>query len=196
MSQYIVADLSWRVLGFIEADEPPEMEDRLIAEMLDPVPHWPDAPYPEAELIYSGGSLQWHDPRPVAEVAARCIAAIDAGADAARLLAISDPTRPLEYLQAETAARAWRAAGYAGAAPEDVDSWADAKQWTGQQAADDIITTADRWRAALSAIRRLRLMAKETIRRIAADPLGTNAEIDAILTTFQSNLSNLMQGVP
>jgi hypothetical protein len=196
MNQYVVADLSWRVMGFIEADEPPEMEDRLIAEMPDPVSHWPDAPYPEAELIFSGGSLQWHDPRQVAGVEAKSIAAIDADADAARMLAIGDPGRPLEYLQAEAAARAWYAAAYAGTAPKDVASWANAKEWTNQQAADDIIATADRWRDALSEIRRLRLMAKETIRRIAADPDGTNAEIDAILSAFQSDLSALMQGVP
>lgn len=69
--------------------------------------------------------------------------------------------------------------------------WATAKQWTAQQATDDIMATADEWYAALDKIRDLRLNAKENVRRVT----GVAADIDAIVAQFMTELSTLMKGL-
>jgi len=147
------------------------------------------------------GAPVWIETAPLAVVAARTIDAMDAEGEAARLKVIGDPTKVLEYQLAEAQARPYASAGYPDPVPECVASWADAKQWTnggapwtGQQAADDIITTADRWYAALAGIRRLRLDAKERVRAaVAAD--AQLADVDAIASQFSNDLSNLMKGL-
>jgi hypothetical protein len=69
--------------------------------------------------------------------------------------------RGTEYELAEQEATAYKAAGYPTTAPTSVVSWATAKQWTNQQAADDIIATATAWRSAMAAIRSKRLLCKQ-----------------------------------
>lgn len=98
------------------------------------------------------------------EMKAALVLAIDATADAARLAVAGDPLRAEEYRIAEGEAKAYQAAGYAGDVPPAVASWAEAKGWTGQQAADDILAVATAWNAALYAIRDARLKAKEAVR--------------------------------
>jgi len=154
-----------------------------------------------AVMMWRDGAPAWVEVAPLADVAARVIAAMDAEGDAARLLVIGDPTKALEYQRAEAQARPYAAAGYLGPAPPCVASWALAKRWTncgepwtGQQAADDIIATADRWNGALEGIRALRLDAKEQVRAVLAGA-GTPDEVEAIGRQFSADLSNLMKGL-
>lgn len=81
-------------------------------------------------------------------------------ADAQRLRIVGDACRAFEYQAAEQGAQAYKAAGYAGTVPGVVSSWATARGWTNQQAADDILAAATAFRAALEGIRAIRLKAK------------------------------------
>lgn len=141
------------------------------------------------------GAIVWVETASAAMSLPDVIAAIDAAADAARRAAIGDPARALEYQRAEMQARAYAAAGYTGAVPRCVKAWADPKGWTGQQAADDIITTADAWLEALDTIRDQRLAAKEAARAIAADPEGQAGAVHAVKNTFLTNLKTLMASI-
>lgn len=76
--------------------------------------------------------------------------------------------RAAEYTVAETEATAYAGAGYTGTVPASVASWATAKGWTAQQAADDINATAAAWRTAQAAIRAARLLRKEQARTAAS----------------------------
>ena len=159
------------------------------------------APTPTSQYMWTDAGPAWVERAPVDILAARAIDTIDAEGDAARMKVIGDPTKVLEYQLAEAQARPYAAAGYPDPAPECVASWAEAKRWanggepwTGQQAADDIITTADRWYAALERIRRLRLDAKERL-RAAVVAGAVLADVDAIVAQFSTDLSNLMKGL-
>jgi len=160
-----------------------------------------EAPTPTSEYMWTDAGPAWVERAPVTIVAARAIDKVDAEGDAARLKVIGDPTKVLEYQLAEAQARPYAAAGYPDPAPECVASWADAKRWanggeswSGQQAADDIITTADRWYSALERIRRLRLDAKERVRAAVAAGAAL-PDVDAIAQQFSTDLSNLMKGL-
>lgn len=121
------------------------------------------------------------------------LARIDALCDAARLGVVGDAARIKEYERTEAQARQYKAQGYPADVPTTVKSAQQAKWregWTAQQACDDIIAAADRWLAALDAIRDLRLKAKEDVR--AASGKG---EIDAAMTAFTTTLSGMMEGV-
>jgi len=159
-----------------------------------------DQPSPTADLLWQDRPA-WVETAPLEIIAARAIATMDAEGDAARLKVIGDPTKVLEYQLAEAQARRYAAAGYPDPAPECVASWSDAKRWanrgepwTGQEAADDIITTADRWYGALERIRRLRLDAKERVRALVAAGAEL-ADVDAIAAQFSTDLFNLMKGL-
>jgi hypothetical protein len=154
-----------------------------------------------AVVVWNNGSPQWVEVAPLADVAARVIAAMDAEGDAARLMVIGDPTKAIEYQRAEAQARSYAAAGYPDPVPPCVESWALAKRWTnggepwtGRRAADDINATADRWNAALEGIRGLRLDAKEHARAVLAAG-GAPAEVEAIGVQFSNDLSDLMKGI-
>jgi len=117
-------------------------------------------------------------PKPITEIKDDLCTRIDSEADAARLKIAGDPLRVVEYQQAETEAAAYKAAGYTGTVPPSVQSWDEAKGWTAQQAADDILTVAAGWRQALYALRDIRLKGKETI-RAGADEAAANTAADA-----------------
>lgn len=171
----------------------PGVEGRAV--MLDRPIDW-RGPTPTSVLYWEMvAGLCWVESMSLQDLGAEAIRNIDAAGDAARLLAIGDPARALEYQQAEQQAREYRARGYAGEVPDDVASWSEPKSWTGAQAADDIIATADRWRAALSAIRRLRLAAKEAVRAIADDPAGAHAQLYAVQAQFDADLKALMADI-
>jgi len=97
---------------------------------------------------------------------------IDAAADAARLSVVGDPLRVVEYERAATEAQAYKAADYKGDIPPSVQSAAQAKGWTAQQAADDILTMNALWMTALYSIRATRLKIKETVRHAATEEVA------------------------
>lgn len=103
-------------------------------------------------------------------------AQIDAEVDALYARVIGN--RAAEYEQAEREALAYQGANFAGAAPPMVQVWATAKSWTGQQAAQDIITQATSWRGAQTQIRAQRLLRKEQV-RTAADDAAVHAAVAA-----------------
>ena len=82
-----------------------------------------------------------------------------------------------EYKRAEEAARGFKTAGYpASDVPSAVSSWASAKGWTDQQAADDIIATADYWYGAIDQIREIRLAGKAAVQAATADQREATAQ--------------------
>ena len=106
-----------------------------------------------------------------ASIAAQ-VARIDADVDAIYAAVVGN--RSDEYNDANADATAYKAAGYSGAVPAGVQSWADAKQWTPTQAADDILAAAARLTALRDMIRAQRLAKKEQA-RAATDAAGVAA---------------------
>jgi len=98
----------------------------------------------------------------LAQIIARSLATIDVDTDAIYQAAIGN--RGPEYTEAEAAANAYKDAGYTGEVPSAVQSWATAKGWTAQQAADDILAAAERLNTAKLTIRAERLLRKEQVR--------------------------------
>lgn len=93
---------------------------------------------------------------------AAIIRQIDADTDAIYRVVQGD--RAMEYVLAESDAKAYKAAGYTGTVPDSVASWASAKGQTATWATDDILATATGWRQAQSSIRATRLTLKEQAR--------------------------------
>lgn len=96
------------------------------------------------------------------EASAELVARIDADVDA-----IYDKVmgrRQAEYERTEAEARAWADGGYEGPAPATVQSWAIAKGWQAQAAADDILAVSAAWRTAQEVMRAQRLLRKEQAR--------------------------------
>lgn len=113
----------------------------------------------------------------LAELRVAAVKKIDNDTDA--LIGAVIGNRASEYELAEAQAKAYAAAGYTGAAPDCVASWAAAKVaqgWTAQQAADDILATAAAWRTAQASIRAHRLLRKEQA-RLAEDAAGVDAAL-------------------
>lgn len=102
---------------------------------------------------------------------------IDAVADQVRRELAGDPLRVAEYDRAAREASAYQAAGYSGEVPASVLSWAQAKAWTPQAAAEDILRAARQWEVALYGLRDLRLKTKEAIRS-ATDQASAQALAD------------------
>lgn len=113
----------------------------------------------------------------VAERVADAKRAVDVAAGDARARFISPGMLiDAEYVQAEEGARAFADAGYTGAVPSSVQSWADATGMTTQEAADDILATAQRWRDLLDQIRAVRLSGKAAIEAAAEADLQATAQ--------------------
>jgi hypothetical protein len=135
----------------------------------------PDPIYPDPTLytstLNSDGTVT-SIPIPQADLIGSTIISIDADVDAVYQAVIG--SRGFEYLDAEKAAISFKAAGYTGPVPSEVQSWANAKQvsapWIAlgitevQWAADDILTTATAWRSAQDMLRAQRLSWKEAAR--------------------------------
>jgi hypothetical protein len=134
------------------------------------------------------------DPAPLSlgQVRAMLLDRIDRTADAARLAVAGDPLRAAEYQIAQAEAKTFAAAGYAGDVPMSVKSWAEAKQWTAKQAAENIIAEAAAWNGALYAIRDVRLKAKEQVRNaLTAEAAEEAADIVcAAIAHMVQNLGN------
>lgn len=99
---------------------------------------------------------------------------IDSLADQVRRELAGDPLRVAEYDRAAQEASTYQTAGYTGTVPPAVLSWAEAKGWAAQAAADDILRAAGRWNSALYQLRDQRLKTKEAIRS-ALDEASANA---------------------
>lgn len=110
---------------------------------------------------------------------------VDAEADAARRAIVGDPLRVVEYERAAAEAQAYKNAGYRGDLPPAVASWAEAKGWDGQQAADNILAEAAAWNAALYGLRSLRLKGKEAI-RAAIDQSAAQATADTAVAQIRA----------
>lgn len=140
--------------------------------------------------VYDAETAQWRQPGTaewLAHMQSAALKAIDSAADLARLAVTGDPLRVVEYQRAVEEAEHFIATGEALPA---VTSWAAAKGWTNQQAAESILTEAQLWNQALYALRDIRLQAKEAVRVAITVEEVENARDQAVVT-----LSNLTRGV-
>ena len=105
---------------------------------------------------------------------------IDIVADAHRRKLVGDPLKAFEYLAAENAAISFRDAGFAGDVPPCVQSWALARGWTAQEAAESILQEAAMTRGALELIREIRLTAKYRIQEAVDDAAAESIFSEAV----------------
>lgn len=110
---------------------------------------------------------------------------IDGLADQVRRELAGDPLRVAEYDRAAQEASTYQTAGYIGTVPPAVLSWAEAKGWSAQAAADDILRAAHHWNAALYQLRDQRLKTKEAIRS-ALDETSAKAIAEAGLDAMRA----------
>lgn len=192
MTQYLETDADgFAVALYNNRDEPPTVaEGHSAIPMETPVHCLPDGATPTQRQKWTGAALVWVETATLDEIKARAVAEIDRDADASRLMVVGDAARIKEYERAEQQAAAFRDAGFVGEAPPCVACWATAKEWTAQQAAEDILVAATRWISALEGIRALRLQAKEDVRRALAGD-----EVSTIRNQFSATLTATMQGV-
>lgn len=181
-----LADLSWTdpALGVSDCKWLPEVDDSPALSLHER--------YGAETLTLVGDAVSvvraiapWSQTEIDAELAALRTAAIKKiDVDADKIYGDVLGNRAEEYALAEQDATAYKAAGYSGAVPSSVQSWATAKSWTATQAADDILTTAAAWRGAQAAIRAARLLRKEQV-RTTADAAG----VDAAMAAWQAFVS-------
>lgn len=119
--------------------------------------------------------------------------AIDAAAGAARAAFVSIGWGvEEEYRLAKQQADEWVAAGKpANDVPPAVAVWAQARGWTAEQAAQDILDTEAAWMAALAAIRQARLLGKA-----AVDAAPDNADFDAVAAPYIAQLEAIAEQAP
>lgn len=115
---------------------------------------------------------------------------VDQQCDAARLLIVGDPIRLKEYETAGDEAQDFKDAKYLGPVPRSVKSWAEAKNWTAIQAADDILVAAGKWNEVMYALRDLRLKVKERIKVQTTEPA-----IASQFTSFQVQLNTILSAL-
>lgn len=142
---------------------------------------------PEPGYVWDGSA--WQPPTTDQYLAAQRLQActeVDATADRCRLLVVGDPLRVVEYQRAADEAQHFMDTGEALPAVLD---WANAKGWTAEQSAQNILDESRAWNGVLYAIRDTRLSYKEQIR---------NAPLDQVTTLKDSAklaLVNLISGV-
>lgn len=119
------------------------------------------------------------------------ITTIDVEADIIRAKVVGDPVRAFEYQWTEAESRAFKAAGYTGTVPPSVAAWANAKDWTAQQACDDILEASTLFWNVMVALRTYRLYGKERIR--AAEEVNDMALAESIYQSTMQNFAGLRQ---
>lgn len=97
---------------------------------------------------------------------------IDIVADAQRNRIAVDPVKLFEYQAAYQAAIDFRASNYLGEVPLEISCWAQAKNWTPIQAADDIIQEAEIYHYAVRMIRAIRLTGKYAVKDATDDDIA------------------------
>lgn len=119
--------------------------------------------------------------------------AIDAAAGAARRAFVSVGWGvEEEYRLAKQQADEWVAAGKpADAVPPSIAAWAQARDWTPEQAATDILQTEQLWTSMLLAIREQRLLGKG-----AVDAADDNADFDAVAAPYIAALEAIREQAP
>ncbi|MDI3357139.1 hypothetical protein MO767_22700 [Pseudomonas sp. UYIF39] len=115
---------------------------------------------------------------------------IDQAADVARRAVLGDSLRALEYERAAAEAKAFAAAGYAGAMPPSVQAWADAAELEPQAATDSIIAEADAWQSALYAIRAARLKGKQRVLKATSHD-AAEALTDAAIAEIRESIAGV-----
>ena len=111
-------------------------------------------------------------------------AQIDAEADT--IIGAVIGNRAQEYVDADAAAAAYKAAGYSGPVPGPVQVWATVEGRTAAWAADNILAQADAWRTASLAIRQARLTTKKRVRD--GDAAGALAAWAGFVSTIKTQL--------
>ncbi|HEY8354296.1 MAG TPA: hypothetical protein VIK69_04700 [Methylophilaceae bacterium] len=97
-----------------------------------------------------------------------------------------------EYRLAKQQADEWVAAGKpANDVPPAVAVWAQARGWTPEQAAQDIIDTEAAWMSALSAIRQARLLGKA-----AVDAAPDDADFAIVAAPYIAQLEAIAEQAP
>lgn len=162
--------------------------DQEISVLFNAAMEWVDvtgiSPSPVAGWLYDGSDFTAPTPTPaitLTDIQSGLCTSVDAEADAV-YESIGGPSwgRGAEYQQAQTEATAFKTAAYAGTVPPTVQCWATAKNWTAQQAADDILATAAQWLGALQAIRSARLLGKAAIMATADEVSARSAATTAV----------------
>ena len=143
--------------------------------------HATEKPRPSAAHLWKNG--QWQEDTDLKSALLDALKnqlcqQIDAVADQVRRELAGDPLRVAEYDRAAQEASAYQAAGYSGQVPTSVLSWAQAKAWSPQAAAEDILGAARQWEDALYGLRDQRLKTKGAIRS-ATDRASAQALADA-----------------
>ena len=113
---------------------------------------------------------------------------VDTAAEQARMAAVGYVTRSFEYDVVAADAATFKAGGYIGDLPASIQTWADIKGYTPQQATDDILATRDAYLAALLQVRDIRLKAKAAI--MAAI---TMADADSLAETAIGQLNAIAE---
>jgi hypothetical protein len=121
---------------------------------------------------------------PLAELTTNAIARTYHDVDT--LYAIAIGNRGPEYSQAETDARAYKAASYSGAVSPYISEWALAKGVTNQQSADSIIARADALQTAKLAMRNQRFASQK-----AMQDATDKAQLDAAVATWEFFIASL-----
>lgn len=117
---------------------------------------------------------------PIEDIRRLAIARVNNAAGAARLRFVTNsPYQQTEYDLTYEEALAYRADGYTGDVPAMVQAEADAQRITARQATDFIIATADGWRAAAAAIKRIRRVAIVAIEAAATESDANTLAEDA-----------------
>jgi hypothetical protein len=143
-------------------------------------------------ITFDGNNYNGFDFKSLPIGAARLIAAqqIDEAADNARVAAVGNSQRVLEYQLAEQEAEAFQAEKFAGEVPASVQAWVDAAGLSPQKAAEDILAEAAAWKTALYAIRAARLVGKQ-----AALKAASHDEAEAVADTAIAKINASVVGL-
>ena len=143
-----------------------------------------DSPTRDAALAFlaAGNAAEVVTQPALAQLKAALILKIDADIDAIYTVVVGN--RFAEYQDAASEAKAFKDAGYTGAVGTSVAGWATVKAQTNTWAANDILATANSWKAAQAQMRSVRLTHKENA-RVAT----TNAQLAAVNGSWLATLA-------
>jgi len=115
---------------------------------------------------------------------------IDAAADLARRVVLSDSLRAVEYQLTAKEAEAFAAANYEGDVPPTVQAWMDAVGKDAASATADILEEARAWKGALYRIRADRLKGKHQV-LLAGSHATAEAIADEAIAAIQAGIQGV-----